>query len=91
MLQNNILPQHTNDDLLIVVIHCDAQARTPSAHIQQFGLTYPIALDFDSELFRRFRLPGQVFPLNVVIDREGRVAHIGIVLDDAVAVAEGLL
>lgn len=50
-----------------------------------------MALDLDSQLFRRLRLPQQVFPLNAVIDAEGNLAYLGADLDAAVAIIETLL
>jgi hypothetical protein len=90
-IETDILPRFAPADVQVVVAHCYTEGESAAAHVQWFGLTFPIALDFDSELFRRFRLPGQVFPLNFVLDRDGRVAYLGPVLDDAVAAVEALL
>jgi len=86
-----VQPSFAKDPVQLLVIHCDAEGQTPARHTQWYGLTFPIALDFDSELFRRYRLPGHVFPLNVVIDKEGKIAHIGDDLDKAVAAARAAL
>jgi peroxiredoxin len=90
LLQREILPSFDAAEVQVVVIHCDPQGQTPAAHKQTFALSFPIVLDFESELFRRFRLPDHVFPLNAVIARDGTIAHVGVVLDDAVAVARAL-
>ena len=50
-----------------------------------------MALDFDSELFRRYRLPEWVYPLQFVIDQQGEVAYVGTDLYDALAAAEALV
>ena len=84
MLENDILPGFSPDDVAIVAIHCHPDGRATASHVQWFGLTFPVALDIDSEMFRRFRLPEHVFPLNLVIDRNGDVAYLGTSLDEAV-------
>lgn len=71
--------------------HSFPSGQNAAYHVQQFGLSFPVLLDFESELFRRYRIPGQVFPLNAVIDRDGRVAYVGDDLDEATAVLDGLL
>ena len=35
-----------------------------------------VASDFEGEVFRHYRLPSRVFPLNVVIDRNGALVHV---------------
>ncbi|MCA9664140.1 MAG: redoxin domain-containing protein [Myxococcales bacterium] len=84
MLVTDTLPKIAGKAAEVVAVHCDSEGGTSAFHVQSFGLTYPMLLDFDSELFRRFRLPDHVFPLDVVIDKQGKVAYVGTVLDDAV-------
>ena len=74
-----------------MAVHCDTSGQPAAAHVQEYGLTFPIVLDLDSQLFRRLRLPGQVFPLNAVIDQEGNLAYLGPDLPESVAVAQSLI
>ncbi|MEM6294198.1 MAG: hypothetical protein AAGA54_23160 [Myxococcota bacterium] len=90
-VEDEVLPAFDPDAFTAVAIHSFAEGRFPATHTQIFGLTFPVALDYDSEQFRRFRLPAHVFPLNVVFDEQGAVAHVGTELEDAVAVVETLL
>lgn len=87
LLQNDALPKFDPARLQVLIIHCSIDATLAGQHVQQFGLTFPMVLDFDSELFYRFRIRGQVFPLNVVVDAAGKIVHIGGLLDDAIAAA----
>ena len=50
-------------------------------------MTSDVIADPESELFRQYRVAGAVFPLNVVIGRDGTVVHIdnAFGIDDAVA------
>jgi len=74
-----------------VAVHCYTSGQPAAAHVQEYGLTFPIVLDLDSQIFRRLRLPGHVFPLNAVIDPQGSLAYLGPDLDDALAVAQGII
>lgn len=91
LIESDVLSRFPPTDLQVVAVHCFHDAQGAAGHVQRFGLTFPVALDFDSELFRRLRMIGHVFPLNVVIDRAGRVAYVGDVLDDAVTVVDSLI
>ena len=91
MIDADVIPQFPEDEFAAIAIHSFREGTLPAFHVQAFGLQFPIALDYDSEQFRRFRLPEHVFPLNVVFDPTGRIVHVGTELDEAVAaVAEQL-
>jgi hypothetical protein len=91
LLEADILPSYSADDLQVVAIHCYPDAMPAVAHVQRFGLSFPMAFDFDSELFRRFRIPDHVYPLNIVIDQQGKFAHVGTTLEDALTAVDSLL
>ena len=91
LLENDIKPGLDPAKVQIVVLHCDRDPAPGAYHVQVFGLSFPMAFDLDDELFRRLRLPDHVYPLNVVIDTDGKIAHKGKVLDDAVAAVKKLL
>lgn len=91
MLENDIRAQFAGQPFEIVAINSHHEASGAGVDVQRHGLRFPMAFDFDSELFRRYRLPDHVFPLNVVIDREGKVVLATASLDEAVeAVARAL-
>ena len=89
MVENDFRPTFSTD-VEVVAIHCYFEGQSAAAHVQWFGLTFAIALDFDSEVFRRLRQPGIVFPLNFVVDRDGTLAYVGESLTDAVDVVRTL-
>ena len=91
MLETDVIPGYAPADVQFVAIHSYPEGEFAAGHVQQFGLTFPVALDLDGELFRRFRLPNHVFPLNVVIDAAGNVAHVGTDLDETLAAVDQLL
>ena len=61
---------------MAVAVHRGTGLASLSLTLQEMGLTMPIALDMDGEIFRRYRLPGWVFPLNYLVGRDGKVAYI---------------
>ena len=76
---------------MVTAIHSFDNGGPACAHVQEFGLSFEMALDLDSEVFRHFRLPGQVFPLNVVFDTQGKVAYLGADLTAALKVVDSLV
>ena len=40
------------------------------------GVASPVVVDPEREVFRHLKVANAAFPLNLVIDREGRVAHV---------------
>ncbi len=91
MIASDFVAQYDSAQFSAIALHCFDAGQAPAYHQQWFDLNFPIALDFDSELFRAYRIPHQVYPLNVVIDAQGNVAHIGSTLEDAKAVIDLLL
>ena len=91
LIEANLVTRYPAESFQVLVAHSFPSGQDAAYHVQLFGLSFPVFLDFESELFRRYRIPGHVFPLNAVIDTDGRVAHIGTVLDEATAVLDGLL
>ncbi|MCA9648761.1 MAG: hypothetical protein H6712_13600 [Myxococcales bacterium] len=57
---------------------------------ESMDVTLPIAFDLEGELFRHTRLPARVFPLNVVIDRNGALVHVDGDLDTTKAEAAAI-
>jgi hypothetical protein len=85
LIDSETIPQYSPDEFAAIGIHCFVDGTLPAVHVQAFDLSFPVGLDYDSELFRQYRLPGKVFPLNVVFDAQGQVVHVGTVLEEAQA------
>ena len=84
------LPTFDPAQVQVVVAHCYPDGLAAAHHVQWFGLSFPVIFDFDGELFRRFRMPNQVYPLNMVIDASGNLVQITNDLDEAVATVNSL-
>lgn len=75
-IETQLLPTYGAQGLDAVAVNTSRNTTFAAQVALDKGITFPIALDVESEVFRYYRVPGRVFPLNVVIDREGRIAHV---------------
>lgn len=62
--------------LVVVPVLVGLDAASGLALVESLGVSLPVALDLEGEIFRHYRVPAQVFPLNAVIDRDGNLVHI---------------
>lgn len=74
-IQNELLPKYQDQGLFVIAVHKGTRIGPLSTKLVEWGVTLPVALDFDSEVFRRWRKPDWVFPLNAVVGRDGKVAY----------------
>lgn len=80
-IESELLPQYEAEGLSVVPVLVGLDPAAGVALVDSLGVTLPVALDLEGEIFRHFRVPSRVFPLNVVIDRAGDVVHIDSNLD----------
>lgn len=91
MLDRDIRERFADRPVEFVAINSHPEGTGAGVDVQRHDLKMPMAYDFDSQIFRRYRLPEHVFPLNVVIDGSGEVVVLTADLDEAVeAVARTL-
>ncbi len=74
-IESELLPLYEADGLVVVPVLVGLDAGSGIGLVEQLGVTLPVALDLEGEVFRHYRLPSMVFPLNVVIDRTGTLVH----------------
>lgn len=75
IIETQLRPQY-GDDVVMLGLNTAHRTAYAAGLAEQSGLTFDVGLDMDSEVFRQLRIPGAVFPLHVVIDREGRLAWV---------------
>lgn len=75
-IESQLLPQYEADGLVVLPVLVGLDAGAGMALVEQLGVTLPVGLDLEGEVFRHYRLPSRVFPLNVVIDRTGALVHV---------------
>jgi peroxiredoxin len=75
-LQQSLVPAYAGQDFVAVGVNTSHRTAYADKVATDAGLTIPVALDMDSEAFRHYRIPNHVFPLHIVIGRDGKIAHI---------------
>lgn len=78
---------HEADGLVILPVLVGLDPGKGVSLAESMDVTLPIAFDLEGELFRYTRVPARVFPLNVVIDRNGVLVHVDNDLDTTKAEA----
>lgn len=76
MIDQDLLPRLGPAGLTAVAIYSGEQTAFGQVVARDAALGLPMLFDLDWQVFERYRIPGGVFPLSVVIDREGNVVHL---------------
>jgi peroxiredoxin len=76
LIEQQLRPAYAEDDVVMIGINTAHRTAYAADLAHEAGLSLAVGLDLDSEVFRRLRIPGAVFPLHVVIDREGRLSWV---------------
>lgn len=75
-IEADVLPGLTPQGLQFYPVYCAVESDRGGNLLADFGVQSDVIADPESELFRQYRVAGAVFPLNVVIGRDGTVVHI---------------
>lgn len=76
LIEEQLRPDYDPADVVMVGINTGHRTAYAADLAAEADLGMPFALDLDSEVFRRLRIPGKVFPLHVLVDREGQIAWV---------------
>ncbi len=75
-VEHELMASYPASDFLAVGVNTTHRTAFAGQVVAEGGLTLPMTLDLDSAAFRHYRMPQKVFPLNVVVDRDGVVVHV---------------
>ena len=75
-VQADIVTAYSSAEFLAVGVNTSHRTAFAGNVVRDGGLTLPMTLDIDSAAFRSYRMPEKVFPLNVVVDRDGSITHV---------------
>jgi peroxiredoxin len=75
-VQHALVPSFAQDDFVAVGVNTSHRTAYAEKVATDAGLSIPVVLDIDSEAFRHYRVPNHVFPLHIVIGRDGKIAHV---------------
>ena len=90
-MQETILKTYEGAGLVGVAVHSQGLGINADAVATDYALTFPMLYDFEMQPLRYYRHGAKPFPLNVIVDREGVIAHIGRDYDEAEAAVVSLL
>ena len=75
-IETEVLPEYTPQGLRFYAVYSAVESDRGANLASDYGVQSDILADPESELFRSYRVAGKVFPLNVIIGRDGVIAHI---------------
>jgi peroxiredoxin len=76
VIESELVPSYAASEFLAVGVNTTHRTAFAGEVARDSGASFPMTLDLDSEAFRTLRMPEKVFPLNIVLDREGVVRHV---------------
>jgi hypothetical protein len=75
VIDRQLLPAHGPAGLRALSIYSGEQTAFGQVVARDAALGFPMLFDLDWQVFDRYRIPGGVFPLSVVVGRDGTVVH----------------
>ena len=75
-IDTTLLPTYAAQGLTAIAVNSGRRTAFATESLLQYDLSFPVALDMESEVFRDYRVPGHVFPLHIVVNRGGQVVHV---------------
>lgn len=75
-IENEIWAIHRNDDFSLIGIDRDEPLETVLRFKKQTGVTYPLALDKNAEIFKLFAHEKAGVTRNVIIDKSGKIVFL---------------
>ena len=76
MIDQELLPAYGPSGLRALAIYSGEQTAFGQVVARDSALGFPMLFDLDWQVFDRYRIPGGVFPLSIVVGRDGRVVHL---------------
>ena len=75
-IEEDLVGRYDEDEFIAVGVNTAHRTAYAASLAADTGLSLPMALDLDSEAFRHYRIPSRVFPLHVVIDKDGTIVDV---------------
>jgi len=72
-LESEVWQRFKKNDFILLGIDLKEEPEKVKLFIEQTGISYPMAIDSDGSLFKKFTLPNAGVTRNIVLDKEGKI------------------
>ena len=79
-LQKDVIDHFAGKDLVVLPISRGEERKTVEAFIEKMGYTFPIGLDGDQSIYKKYA--SNYIPRSVVVGKDGKVVYVSVGYDD---------
>ena len=84
-LQKDVIDRFAGKDLVVLPISRGEKRETVEAFIEKMGYTFPIGLDGDQSIYKKYA--SNYIPRSVVVGKDGKVVYVAVGYDEEIAKA----
>ena len=82
-MQKDVIDRFAGQDLVVLPISRGEKRKTVEEYIAKMGYTFPIGLDGDQSIYRKYAL--NYIPRSFVVGRDGKVVYVAVGYDEQIA------
>ena len=82
-LQKDIIDRFAGQDLVVLPISRGEERKTVEQFIERMGYTFPIGLDRDQSIYKKYA--SNYIPRSVVVGKDGKVVYVAVGYDEEIA------
>lgn len=82
-MQKDVIDRFAGEDLVVLPISRGETRQKVEEYITKMGYTFPIGLDPDQSIYRKYAL--NYIPRSILVGRDGVVAYVGVGYDEQIA------
>ena len=82
-LQKDVIDRFAGKDVVVLPISRGEKRETVEAFIEKMGYTFPVGLDGDQSIYKKYA--SNYIPRSVVVDKDGKVVYVAVGYDETIA------
>ena len=82
-MQKDVIDRFAGEDLVVLPISRGETRQKVEEYITKMGYTFPIGLDTDQSIYRKYA--SNYIPRSILVGRDGVVAYVGVGYDEQIA------
>ena len=82
-LQKDVIDRFAGQDLVVLPISRGEERKTVEQFIERMGYTFPIGLDRDQSIYKKYA--SNYIPRSVVVGKDGKVVYVAVGYDEEIA------